>query len=112
MRWCLTWWGVDIGCGMLTADLGRKPIDLQAFDEACHEVPSGFRVWEGRRERFDLEGLRCFRHLNEVKRIYRSLGTLGGGNHFIEIDVASDGMQRLVIHSGSRGLGTQVATYY
>ena len=104
--------GVDIGCGMLTADLGYKPIDLPAFDEACHEVPSGHHVWEGRRERFDLEELRCYRQLNDVKRIQRSLGTLGGGNHFIEIDVASDGMQRLVIHSGSRNLGLQVATYY
>ena len=104
--------GVDIGCGMLTADLGYKPIDLPAFDEACHEVPSGWHVWEGRRERFDLEELRCYRQLNDVKRIQRSLGTLGGGNHFIEIDVASDGMQRLVIHSGSRNLGLQVATYY
>lgn len=104
--------GVDIGCGMLTADLGYKPIDLPAFDEACHEVPSGWHVWEGRRERFDLEELRCYRQLNDVRRIQRSLGTLGGGNHFIEIDVASDGMQRLVIHSGSRSLGLQVATYY
>ena len=104
--------GVDIGCGMLTADLGYKPIDLPAFDEACHEVPSGWHVWEGRRERFDLEELRCYRQLKDTKRIQRSLGTLGGGNHFIEIDVASDGMQRLVIHSGSRNLGLQVATYY
>lgn len=104
--------GVDIGCGMLTADLGRSPINLRAFDEACHEVPSGFNVWEGRRERFDLEELRCYRQLKDTKRIARSLGTLGGGNHFIEIDVASDGMQRLVVHSGSRNLGLQVANYY
>ena len=104
--------GVDIGCGMLTADLGRKPVNLPEFDEACHEVPSGFDVWEGRRERFELEELRCYRALKDTKRIARSLGTLGGGNHFIEVDVASDGMQRLVIHSGSRNLGLQVATYY
>lgn len=104
--------GVDIGCGMLTADLGRKPIDLPAFDAACHEVPSGRNVWDGRRERFDLEELRCYRQLKETKRMERSLGTLGGGNHFIEIDVASDGMQRLVIHSGSRNLGKQVAEHY
>lgn len=104
--------GVDIGCGMLTADLGRKPIDLRAFDAACHEIPSGFGVWEGSRERFELEELRCFRQLNDEERIHCSLGTLGGGNHFIEIDVASDGMQRLVIHSGSRGLGLQVAKHY
>ena len=104
--------GVDIGCGMLTADLGHKPIDLPAFDEACHEIPSGPRVWDGRKEQFDFEELRCYRELRDVKRLKRSLGTLGGGNHFIEIDVASDGMQRLVIHSGSRNLGLQVANYY
>lgn len=104
--------GVDIGCGMLTADLGYKPINLPEFDEACHEVPSGYHVWGGRKERFDLEELRCYRALKNTKRIARSLGTLGGGNHFIEIDVASDGMQRLVIHSGSRNLGKQVAEYY
>lgn len=104
--------GVDIGCGMLTADLGHKPIDLPAFDEACHEIPSGARVWDGRKEQFDFEELRCYRELRDVKRLKRSLGTLGGGNHFIEIDIASDGMQRLVIHSGSRNLGLQVANYY
>ncbi len=104
--------GVDIGCGMLTADLGHKPIDLPAFDEACHEIPSGARVWDGCKEQFDFEELRCYRELRDVKRLKRSLGTLGGGNHFIEIDVASDGMQHLVIHSGSRNLGLQVANYY
>ena len=104
--------GVDIGCGMLTADLGHKPIDLPAFDEACHKIPSGARVWDGCKEQFDFEELRCSRELRDVKRLKRSLGTLGGGNHFIEIDVASDGMQRLVIHSGSRNLGLQVANYY
>lgn len=104
--------GVDIGCGMLTADLGHKPIDLPAFDDACHEIPSGARVWDGRKEQFDFEELRCYRELRDVKRLKRSLGTLGGGNHFIEIDIASDGMQRLVIHSGSRHLGLQVANYY
>ena len=104
--------GVDIGCGMLTADLGHKPIDLPAFDDACHEIPSGARVWDGRKEQFDFEELRCYRELRDVKRLKRSLGTLGGGNHFIEIDIASDGMQRLVIHSGSRNLGLQVANYY
>lgn len=104
--------GVDIGCGMLTADLGHKPIDLPAFDEACHEIPSGRNTWEGRREAFDLEQLRCYRMLKDTKRMARSLGTLGGGNHFIEIDRASDGMQRLVIHSGSRSLGKRVAEYY
>lgn len=104
--------GVDIGCGMLTADLGRRPINLPALDDACHEIPSGTAVWEGRRERFDLQELRCYRNLKDTRRMERSLGTLGGGNHFIEVDVASDGMQRLVIHSGSRNLGKQVAEWY
>ena len=104
--------GVDIGCGMYTVDLGRSPIDLPTLDEACHAVPSGFRVWDGRKERFDLTGLACYRSLRDTKRLQRSLGTLGGGNHFIEIDVADDGTNYLVIHSGSRNLGTQVAAYY
>ncbi|MBQ6410738.1 MAG: RtcB family protein [Atopobiaceae bacterium] len=104
--------GVDIGCGMLTVDVGRGHIDLPLLDEACHAVPSGFDVWEGRKERFDLEELRCFRQLKDTKRLARSLGTLGGGNHFIEVDVASDGTNHLVIHSGSRNLGTQVASLY
>jgi RNA-splicing ligase RtcB len=69
-------------------------------------------VWPGRMERFDLTGLRCYRELTDSKRLERSLGTLGGGNHFIEIDCASDGTKYLVIHSGSRNLGKQVAEYY
>lgn len=104
--------GVDIGCGMLTVDVGKAPIDLPRLDEACHEVPSGKRVWDGRRERFDLEELRCFRQLKDTKRLGRSIGTLGGGNHFVEVDVDTNGVQHLVIHSGSRNLGTQVANLY
>lgn len=104
--------GVDIGCGMLTVDIGKKPVDLPQLDQACHEVPSGPHVWEGRRERFDLEELRCFRQLKDTRRLGRSLGTLGGGNHFIEVDVDTNGAQHLVIHSGSRNLGTQVANIY
>ncbi len=69
-------------------------------------------VWKGRIEKFDLTGLRCFRSLRDSKRLERSLGTLGGGNHFIEIDRASDGTYYLVIHSGSRNLGKQVADFY
>ena len=104
--------GVDIGCGMFVVDIGRDPIDLPALDEASHFVPSGHDVWDGRRERFDLEELRCYRELKDAPRLGRSLGTLGGGNHFIEVDVTEDGTQHLVIHSGSRNLGTQVATHY
>lgn len=78
--------GVDIGCGKLTADLGMGHIDLPAFDQACHEISLGARVWHGRKEQFDFEELRCYRELKGVRRLKRSLGTLGGGNHFIEID--------------------------
>ena len=104
--------GVDIGCGMYTAALGKVDIDFEKVDAAAHYIPSGRDVWEGRMERFDLTGLRCYRNLKQAKRLERSLGTLGGGNHFIEIDAASDGTKYLVIHSGSRNLGKQVAEHY
>lgn len=104
--------GVDIGCGMYTVNLGKVDIDLAAFDEVAHSIPSGRNVWGGRQERFDLTTLRCFRQLRDSRRLERSLGTLGGGNHFIEIDVDEEGNKYLVIHSGSRNLGTQVAEYY
>ena len=104
--------GVDIGCGMYTVELGPVNIDFERVDAAVHESPSGRGVWEGRMERFDLTGLACYRSLKQTKRLERSLGTLGGGNHFIEIDVASDGNKYLVIHSGSRNLGKQVAELY
>ena len=104
--------GVDIGCGMYTVRLGERELDFEKIDEACHFIPSGLRVWEGRQERFDLTGLRCYRSLRDTRRLERSLGTLGGGNHFIEIDKAADGTFYLVIHSGSRNLGKQVAEYY
>ena len=104
--------GVDIGCGMYTVALGQVDIDFEKVDDAAHYIPSGRDVWEGRMERFDLTGLRCYRNLKQAKRLERSLGTLGGGNHFIEIDAASDGTKYLVIHSGSRNLGKQVAEHY
>ncbi len=104
--------GVDIGCGMYTVRLAQTELDYAAVDRAAHLIPSGMNTWEGRREKFDLTDLRCFRDLRDTKRLERSLGTLGGGNHFIEIDRASDGTYYLVIHSGSRNLGKQVAEYY
>ncbi len=104
--------GVDIGCGMYTVNLGKVDIDLERFDEAAHSIPCGRNVWEGRLERFDLTRLRCHRILKDTKRLERSLGTLGGGNHFIEIDSDEDGNKYLIIHSGSRNLGTQVAEHY
>lgn len=104
--------GVDIGCGMYTVNLGRSDIDFARMDEAAHYIPSGMNVWEGRKEHFDLTGLACYRELKDTKRLERSLGTLGGGNHFIEIDEAADGTRYLIIHSGSRNLGKQVAEHY
>ena len=104
--------GVDIGCGMYTVELGRVKIDFESTDKAVHYIPSGKDVWEERKERFDLTRLRCYRNLKDTRRLERSLGTLGGGNHFIEIDEAADGNKYLIIHSGSRNLGKQVAEYY
>lgn len=104
--------GVDIGCGMYTVNIGKDDIDFKKLDEAAHFVPSGMNVWEGRQERFDLTELRCYRSLKDTKRLERSLGTLGGGNHFIEVDRSKDGTNYLVIHTGSRNLGKQVAEIY
>ena len=104
--------GVDIGCGMYTVKLADKELNFEAIDAACHFIPSGMNVWEGRLERFDLTALKCYRALKDSKRLERSLGTLGGGNHFIEIDKDADGIFYLVIHSGSRNLGKQVAEIY
>lgn len=104
--------GVDIGCGMYTINLGKGELNLEKLDEAAHFVPSGKNVWEGRQEKFDLTRLRCYRSLKDSKRLVRSLGTLGGGNHFIEVDHSEDGTNYLVIHTGSRNLGKQVAEIY
>ena len=104
--------GVDIGCGMLTINIGKNSIDFEKLDAAAHHIPSGMNVWEGRKERFDLEALRCYRELKRTKWLERSLGTLGGGNHFIEVDEAVDGTKYLIIHTGSRNLGKQVAEIY
>lgn len=104
--------GVDIGCGMYTVNLGKGELHLEKLDEAAHFVPSGKNVWEGRQEKFDLTRLRCYRSLKDSKRLIRSLGTLGGGNHFIEVDRSEDGTNYLVIHTGSRNLGKQVAEIY
>lgn len=104
--------GVDIGCGMYTVKLGNIDINFEKVDKAANYIPSGRSVWQSKTEHFDLASLRCYRNLKDTKRLERSLGTLGGGNHFIEIGVASDGNKYLVIHSGSRNLGKQVAEYY
>ena len=104
--------GVDIGCGMYTVELKERDIDFLQVDAEAHYIPSGKSVWDGRKEKFDLTGLKCYRELKDTGRLGRSLGTLGGGNHFIEIDESADGTKYLVIHSGSRSLGKQVAEIY
>ena len=106
--------GVDIGCGMLCVSLGQADIDFEKLDNVIRSyIPSGRAVHEGRSVKFEeLQELKCYRELRDTKRIERSIGTLGGGNHFIEVDVAEDGYKYLVIHTGSRNLGKQVADYY
>jgi len=104
--------GVDIGCGMYTVKLADSSIDFARVDEAAHYIPSRRNTWDFKQERFDLTELNCYRSLKETRRIEKSLGTLGGGNHFIEIDKAADGTFYLVIHTGSRNLGKQVAEIY
>lgn len=106
--------GVDIGCGMLCVELGDIDLDLEKLDKVIHEfVPSGFNVHDERKYKFvELEQLKCYRELKNTKRLERSIGTLGGGNHFIEVDVDENNNKYLVIHTGSRNLGKQVAEYY
>lgn len=106
--------GVDIGCGMLTVELGKDDIDFARLDDVIRKyVPYGKDVHEGRIVRFPkLQELHCYRSLKDTKRIERSIGSLGGGNHFIEVDIDDDGNKYLVIHSGSRNLGKQVAEIY
>lgn len=106
--------GVDIGCGMLCVELGNIDLDLERLDKIIRKyVPSGFEVHNERKYKFlELQDLKCYRELKDTKRLERSIGTLGGGNHFIEIDIDGDNNKYLVIHTGSRNLGKQVAEYY
>ncbi len=90
----------------------EKSLGFEKVDEVCHAIPSGRDIWESRQEKFDLTKLCCYRHLKQTKRIEKSLGSLGGGNHFIEIDKAADGSLYLIVHTGSRNLGKQVAEFY
>ena len=99
-------------CGMYSVNIGKGDIDFERVDAATHYVPSGMNVWDVERKDFDITRLRCFDKLKNPGRLVRSLGTLGGGNHFVEVDRAEDGTNYLVIHSGSRNLGKQVAEYY
>ena len=104
--------GVDIGCGMYTVKLLNRQIDFEKIDEVCSWIPSGMNVWDSPIESFDLTKLNCYSSLKKLSRLEKSLGTLGGGNHFIEIEQSISGDYYLVIHSGSRNLGKQVAEIY
>lgn len=107
--------GVDIGCGMLCIELGNIELDLEKIDNIIRKyVPSGRNVHEKLQSKFvDLEKLYCLKELkNNNYFLERSLGTLGSGNHFIEIDKDEDNNKYLVIHTGSRNLGKQVASIY
>lgn len=107
--------GVDIGCGMEVIQVKEKHMELQKLDKLIYEkIPSGFNVREKTHRYFDeidLEELCCYQHI-DIRRAEKSLGTLGGGNHFIEADKDEDGNLYVVVHSGSRHLGLEVANYY
>lgn len=106
--------GVDIGCGMLCVELGNIDLDLEKLDSVIRQyVPSGLNVHEKQRYKFlELDQLYCLNELRNNDWLEKSLGTLGGGNHFIEIDIDDEGNKYLVIHTGSRNLGKQVAEIY
>ncbi len=107
--------GVDIGCGMETVKLKEKHIELEKMDKVIHErIPSGFDIRDEAHRycnQIDLTELCCY-DMIRAERANLSIGTLGGGNHFIEADKGDDGSIYIVIHSGSRHLGVETAAYY
>ena len=107
--------GVDIGCGMETVRIRESRMELQKLDKLIRqEIPSGFAIRDKAHrytQEICLEELCCFKHI-DLSRAEKSIGTLGGGNHFIEADKDDDGQIYIVIHSGSRHLGVEIAQYY
>ena len=107
--------GVDIGCGMETVRIAEKEIDFARLDEIVHKyIPCGREVRSQPHklnDQIDLTELRCSPYVN-LSRAQRSIGTLGGGNHFIEVDRGENGDLFIVVHSGSRHIGNEVAKYY
>ena len=107
--------GVDIGCGMETVRIAEKEIDFAKLDALIHKrIPCGRDVRKephGLNDQIDLTKLRCSPYVN-LSRARRSIGTLGGGNHFIEVDRGENGDLFIVVHSGSRHIGNEVAKYY
>lgn len=106
--------GVDIGCGMLCVELGNIELDLEKLDSVINEyIPAGRNIREHSLMTYaKINDLYCLRELKETKKFNRAIGTLGGGNHFIEVDVDDEDNKYLVIHTGSRNMGKQVAEYY
>lgn len=107
--------GVDIGCGMETVRIKENFIEPAKLDKVIRaDIPSGFSV-RSKAHRFakdiDLSKLYCVKKI-DIERAYNSIGTLGGGNHFIEANKDDDENIYIVIHSGSRRLGLEVANYY
>ena len=103
--------GVDIGCGMLTVKLKETDINLQKLDAVINKfIPNGFNIHTEPKADFEF-GKLLAKNLN-IDRAKLSIGSLGGGNHFIEVGKNSKGELFLVIHSGSRNIGAQVAKYY
>lgn len=105
--------GVDIGCGMYCCPIGNDEIDYKRLDDIIRKcVPAGMNVHSVSSGIFDLTKLHCYDKLRNKEWLEASLGTLGGGNHFIEVDEDEEGYKYLVIHTGSRNLGKQVADIY
>ena len=107
--------GVDIGCGMETIRVRETHLEMQRLDKLIYEkIPSGFKIRDKAHRyagQVDLEDLFCAKHV-DLLRAEKSVGTLGGGNHFIEVDRDEEGNLYVVVHSGSRHLGKEVASYY
>ena len=107
--------GIDIGCGMSLVKLKEKRMEFQKLDKVIRgKIPSGFAVRDSihhKAEEFDFERLYCYKNINKEKAGL-SLGTLGSGNHFIEVDKDEKGNLYIIVHSGSRHLGKEVTDYY
>lgn len=107
--------GVDIGCGMETCRISENHLELHKLDKLIRErIPSGFGIRSDSHrylEQIDLSELCCIKHIDQL-RAEKSIGTLGGGNHFIEVDRDDNGQLYIIVHSGSRHLGVEVASYY
>ena len=107
--------GVDIGCGMLVTDITDLNVDIEELDKYIHaNIPAGFNIHgQPQTDYREFEGMLCYKELYKYERFALGIGTLGGGNHFIEVDRSDQsGKTYLVIHTGSRNMGKQVADYY